>query len=178
METMNEKIKRIRKSKGLSQNDVASHIGITQPSFASIESGRTKSISIDLGEKIAKMLDVSFNDLFGIRDSQNNISLSNKIEQLEKRISELESQLEDKRKLLLTYEDTADYFELFNKYSTETLLGNNDISALKLFSIVIDRITKEKGSTGLLLSGAGFRVKYFSEDEMKLLKKATEKINK
>ena len=56
METYYEKIKRIRKSKGLNQVDICAQIGITQPSFASIEAGRTKTISIELGKKIAKAL--------------------------------------------------------------------------------------------------------------------------
>ena len=69
MESFNEKIKRLRKSKGLKQDDICQMIGITQPSFASIENGKTKSVSIDLGKKIANALNVSFNELFDIEYS-------------------------------------------------------------------------------------------------------------
>ncbi len=91
METMNQKIKRIRKSKGLKQTDVCELIGITQPSFASIEAGRTKSISIELGKNISKVLGVDFNELFEI--SNNNPSteqLKNEIDQLNKIIQSKE----------------------------------------------------------------------------------------
>ena len=97
MENFNEKIKRLRKARGLNQNDVCSEIGITQPSLASIESGRTKSISIDLGKKLAKTLSVSFNELFDIDEVESN--LHEETDRLKKRIIEIESQLEDKKRL-------------------------------------------------------------------------------
>ena len=100
METFNEKIKRIRKSRGLNQTDICSKIGITQPSFASIEAGRTKSVSIDLGKKIALALDVDFNELFDIQDATNSESHTGEIELLKKRILVLEEQLNDKRRIV------------------------------------------------------------------------------
>ncbi len=99
METFNEKIKRIRKSRGLNQNEVCSQIGITQPSLASIEAGKTKSIAIELGKKIAIALNVSFNELFDIEISDNSKAINEENEQLKKRIGELESQLQDKTRL-------------------------------------------------------------------------------
>ncbi len=83
METMNEKIKRLRKQKGLSQVEVAKAAGITQSSYASIEKGDTKSITIEVGKGFAKALGMAFNELFDIEsDSQKIDDLNNQIKEL------------------------------------------------------------------------------------------------
>ncbi len=73
MNSIGLKIKQIRKSKGISQQLVAETAGITQSSFALIESGKTQSIAIEVGKGIANALRVPFNELFDIKpeDSTN-----------------------------------------------------------------------------------------------------------
>ncbi|MGM0408172.1 MAG: helix-turn-helix domain-containing protein [Bacteroidota bacterium] len=66
MKPVGEKIKQIRKSKGISQTVVADICGIKQSSYANIENGKTQTISIEVGKGIAKALGVSFVDLFEI----------------------------------------------------------------------------------------------------------------
>ena len=66
MESIGEKIRRIRKSKGISQMTVADTCNIKQSSYANIESGKTQNITIEIGKGIAKALNVSFNELFEI----------------------------------------------------------------------------------------------------------------
>ncbi|WP_372648013.1 helix-turn-helix domain-containing protein [Draconibacterium sp.] len=100
---INEKIRRLRIEKGISQADVASQSGIKQASYSNIEKpqskGGNKSISIDIGKGIAKALGVSFNELFDIeipnsdqvsRIEEENSKLKKENEQLEKRVNELE----------------------------------------------------------------------------------------
>lgn len=72
MESINEKIKRIRLEAGVNQADVARSAGIKQSSYASIEKGDTKAISIEVGKGIAKALRISFNELFDIEIESNN----------------------------------------------------------------------------------------------------------
>lgn len=74
MESINEKIKRIRLETGVNQADVARSAGIKQSSYASIEKGDTKSISIEVGKGIAKALNISFNELFEIETNNEKIT--------------------------------------------------------------------------------------------------------
>lgn len=63
---LNKKIRSLRKASGLSQAYVASVCELTQSSYASIENGKTKSITIEVGKGIAKALGVPFTELFEI----------------------------------------------------------------------------------------------------------------
>lgn len=53
----------IRKSKGISQKDLAKRLGITHWWLNHVESGKRRP-STELLEKVAKELDVSIKDLF------------------------------------------------------------------------------------------------------------------
>ena len=68
MESLGEKIRQIRKSKGISQMTVADTCNIKQSSYANIESGKTQNITIEIGKGIAKALGVPFNELFEIEN--------------------------------------------------------------------------------------------------------------
>ncbi|MBW8334858.1 MAG: helix-turn-helix transcriptional regulator [Prolixibacteraceae bacterium] len=70
METIGDKIKRLRKANGYSLMDLANMLDISDTAISKIETGKTKSITIDLGKGIAKALDVSFNELFEIESSK------------------------------------------------------------------------------------------------------------
>jgi transcriptional regulator with XRE-family HTH domain len=109
METIGDKIRRIRKSKGISQNTVSEICGITQPSYANIESGKTQNITIEIGRGIADALGLSFNELFEIevpfdyaseeskRDAEKLLEMLNNTS---KRIVELEKRIEEKDLLI------------------------------------------------------------------------------
>ncbi|MBN2635244.1 MAG: helix-turn-helix transcriptional regulator [Prolixibacteraceae bacterium] len=104
MNRYSEKIKRLRIEKGIRPADVARSAGIKQSSYASIEKGDTKSISIEVGIGIAKALRVDFNDLFEIEGGHNSNEVANLIkenEELKDQISKLlEEQLKDKKQLI------------------------------------------------------------------------------
>ncbi len=84
VETIHEKIKRLRIEKRINQIELANSIGVSRSAYILIENGTTKAISIELGQKIAKALDLSFNELFEIPD---------RTDHLQKRIKELEQDI-------------------------------------------------------------------------------------
>lgn len=99
MEELFNKIKRLREERNLNHVAISKEIGISNTAYSKIEKGITKSISLDIAIKIAKVLDVDFNELFGIEKPDYQDDLNGEIEILKKRIIELESQLEDKKRL-------------------------------------------------------------------------------
>lgn len=62
-EKLGERIKELRKSKGISQEKFALSIGMDRTYFASVEAGK-RNISIVNIEKIANGLNVSLSELF------------------------------------------------------------------------------------------------------------------
>lgn len=94
---ISEKIRQLRKQKGLSQSKMAEVIGISQAAYAKIETGDTKSITIEIGKGIARALDVSFNELFEIETKGVNIEL---VEKLKSEIENFKRQLEEKSLLI------------------------------------------------------------------------------
>jgi transcriptional regulator with XRE-family HTH domain len=63
--TISKRITEERIASGLSQEELAKRIGVTQPTIGHIESGRTKRISYDMIEKIAAALNISPTKLTG-----------------------------------------------------------------------------------------------------------------
>lgn len=91
METIGSKIKLLRRSKGLSLMDLVEKLGaleieVSDTALSKIETGKTKSITIDLGKGIAKALDISFNELFDIEETSQN---QDQIESLKEQIENL-----------------------------------------------------------------------------------------
>lgn len=149
MESINEKIKRIRLETGVNQADVARSAGIKQSSYASIEKGDTKAISIEVGKGIAKALKISFNELFDIEVFDEKLELINKLakeyEEAKQRTDEIIESLDDKRKLLLEYEGKSNYYDLFLKHSLNIIKKEKDIKAVDLYKKVNALIQNEKG---------------------------------
>lgn len=171
METTNDRIRRIRKSKGLKQTDVCSFIGLTQPSYASIEAGRTKSISIELGKSLAKVLEVGFYELFEIEIETQPINQDKKeIEQLKKRIEELEEQLSDKRQINLVYANSLTHFkgfmEFFIKMIYEHMKNGTGITTKKSFEMIYKRFLEETGNPTQVFKDNDFIFKIFTDDEL------------
>ena len=157
METIGEKIRRIRKSKGISQNAVSDICGITQPSYANIESNKTQNITIEIGKGIAKALDASFNELFEIEvpgaafsiDENVLNDLRGEIERLKKQNDIKDSHIEMLYKEIrifneyLSFDTINDYFEYILDYehklrSTETTEKEKEYFKRQLDSTIID----------------------------------------
>jgi len=64
METIGSRLKRLRKSKGLTLRNLSKIIDISDTAISKIETGKTSSITISLGLKICKALDVPFPELW------------------------------------------------------------------------------------------------------------------
>jgi len=62
--TMHEKLRELRKAKGLTQEQVANHLNIDRSTYAYYESGRTK-LNIDVVVKMAHFFQVSFATIIG-----------------------------------------------------------------------------------------------------------------
>lgn len=93
MENLNEKIKANRLHKNINQSEMANAIGISRNAYVQIEKGVTKSISIEIGKKIAKALDYPFDELFGIdQESRIESELKKEKEDLDNQIAELYNQ--------------------------------------------------------------------------------------
>lgn len=60
---LGEKVQRLRKTEGYTQEELAEQVGISRTHMGHIEQGR-KSPSLKLIEKIAKKLKVKVSDLF------------------------------------------------------------------------------------------------------------------
>ena len=68
---LGQKIKKLRKLKGYSQEVFAEKIGIATNSLSSIETGNSFMTSNTL-DKITKVLEISLNELFDFDDCQSN----------------------------------------------------------------------------------------------------------
>lgn len=102
MENIGNKITETRRSKGINQKELASLIGVSQPSLIKFEKGETDIIPLGVAKKLAKNLGVSFNELFEIEDSIS-VSIGGKNEELEKLKKEIEvlkKTIEDKEKII------------------------------------------------------------------------------
>lgn len=63
--SIGENIKNRRKSVGMSQNDLATAVGVSVPMICQIKRG-TKSVTLMLGAEIAKILQCDLNDLVNL----------------------------------------------------------------------------------------------------------------
>lgn len=149
METIGDKIKTHRKVKGLSLMELAKLLEVSDTALSKIETGKTKSITIDLGKGIAKALGISFNDLFEIETMSESFEMVQTLKKEYKkainRTAELNELLDDKRKLLTTYESTVKYYDTFSKYAMKVYLENKDIKVSDLYDKVQSLIQMEKG---------------------------------
>lgn len=101
MESLGEKIKKIRKAKGISQTIVSEMCGIKQSSFANIETGKTQNISIEVGKGIARALGILFDELFEIESTTYLKDNSTKeFESFRKEIESLNERINEKEKII------------------------------------------------------------------------------
>lgn len=120
MEPVGEKIKQIRKSKGINQTVVADICGIKQSSYANIENGKTQTISIEVGKGIAKALGVSFVDLFEIETNdplaeENSI----KMKSLEWELETLYDVLKERKEFIELLQKQIEAYKRFVFISTD-----------------------------------------------------------
>lgn len=104
---VNEKIKFLRESKHLSQEEMASKIGMSTNGYAKIERGETR-LNIPKLEKIVEVLDMDIIELMSVgernvvffQESDSNINIINSSQELAFEISQLKTVLSYKDELL------------------------------------------------------------------------------
>jgi transcriptional regulator with XRE-family HTH domain len=178
-----EKIKQLRKQKGLSQKEIADLSRINQASYSNIESGTTKKDTIKLGvaKDIAKALGVSFNELFEIEipTTINETDFIIENERLKKENERLEEHLEDKRKRTFLYEDTTEFLALCFSNGLAALAENEDISASELIHIVKKGVVAAKGQRFVTaIDGKGLAFKFITQEESDLLEAGVKAMNR
>lgn len=159
METIGEKIKRLRKSKGLSLMDLANKLEVSDTAISKIETGKTKSITVEMGENLCKELGVSFYELFDIETNNDEIreakslidALYDQIDALEGRITEKDlmiSVLINQNKLLKSYFMSGLFLDWKADVDRleEKLKGNNEPDEKKNLELKLEELkSKFKG---------------------------------
>ena len=145
MKPIVEKIKRIRKSKGISQTAVAESCGIKQSSYANIENGKTQNITIEIGKGIARALGVSFIELFDIAVLDTYFdgykadleSITKAYEDLKETLEELLERIKEKDLLIETLKNEKSHvrehlvMQLVSNFSFDVTFISNQISNAK-----------------------------------------------
>lgn len=66
-----ERIKKLRKSRGFTQKEMAMLLGISQQAYQQLEAGRTEDMRISTLKKLCLILDISADYLLGIEERGN-----------------------------------------------------------------------------------------------------------
>ena len=131
MKQLHERIKEIRLSRKINQSELAVNLGISRNAYVQIENGVTKSISISVGKALAKELDISFNELFEIENSEfekTRIELTKEIEKLKSEYQKEYNQLVLSRDL---YKDRLEVsIEKLNGMESMKAINNKEFTML------------------------------------------------
>lgn len=73
---MEIRLKDVRESRNVTQEEIAQHIGVTQTYISRVEKG-TKQISLDLASDVADYLGVSLDEIAGRQKPESNQNLEN-----------------------------------------------------------------------------------------------------
>lgn len=186
MEELFNKIKRLREERKMNHVEISKEIGISNTAYSKIEKGITKSISLEIAVKIARALEVNFNELFSIESNKNNSvdnqRLNDKINTLIQENELLKKQLEDKllledyfkrdilefKSLLVSW--PIEYFNTENKFIKE-LFDKRDILSEEYERRVSELPEKTAQAMALLIKNKLFLLadfdKYYSSEQFK-----------
>jgi len=99
MNSISDRVLRLREEKKFSRKDLAELAEISQPTIYNIENGKTHNITFSVGKKIAKALGVSFGELFEIEGPVGSVDES-LLNEKNANIADLQKQIEQKDKLI------------------------------------------------------------------------------
>lgn len=119
METFGERVRRLRKERGLTVTALAQRIQISEGGIRQIESGQTKQAAFDTGLKLAAVLAVSPAELAWGQSGSTNLPLAS---QDSDRLRVLEDQLREVQTLLANLNERV--IPLFERASAEEQLRN------------------------------------------------------
>lgn len=121
MESVSEKIKKAREAKNFSQKKLAEIAGVSQPTIYNVEHGKVDNITLQIGNKIANALGISFGELFNIEfpvSAYNNVTdgelerLREQVKKLEEKVFKLQTDLHQRdsyNATLVQYKDILKY---------------------------------------------------------------------
>ncbi len=99
-QTVGEMIARLRKEMGYTQVELAEKIGLTQNLISAYEVNRLK-LSAEMAIRFASALDVSVDDLFGLKSQKNGNNNSKPSLKILRRLKKIESLPASEQKMLL-----------------------------------------------------------------------------
>lgn len=117
---MENRIRELRKSKGMNQDTLASFVGVSQQIISKIERDMN-SMSIDILVQIAKHFNVTTDYLLGISDEKRNLHLENRMSR----------RLEENYNLVVEYEDLDDYNRKVVVRMVEVLKSLQEVKKVK-----------------------------------------------
>jgi len=117
---MENRIRELRKSKGMNQDTLASFVGVSQQTISKIERDMN-SMSIDILVQIAKHFNVTTDYLLGISDEKRNLHLENRMSR----------RLEENYNLVVEYEDLDDYNRKVVVRMVEVLKSLQEVKKVK-----------------------------------------------
>ena len=117
---MENRIRELRKSKGMNQDTLASFVGVSQQTISKIERDMN-SMSIDILVQIAKHFNVTTDYLLGISDEKRNLDLENRMSR----------RLEENYNLVVEYEDLDDYNRKVVVRMVEVLKSLQEVKKVK-----------------------------------------------
>ena len=120
---MENRIRELRKSKGMNQDTLASFVGVSQQTISKIERDMN-SMSIDILVQIAKHFNVTTDYLLGISDEKRNLHLENRMSR----------RLEENYNLVVEYEDLDDYNRKVVVRMVEVLKSLQEVKKVKISS--------------------------------------------
>ncbi len=97
-ETIGKRISRIRKTQGLTQEEMAGKIGITQSLYSAYERGRLR-LSAEMAAQVANALGVTSDEILGLSSPKEKISLDLR---LLRRLKKIEALPVHKRRALIS----------------------------------------------------------------------------
>ncbi len=105
MKTLGKNIKTLRQSKGWSQEQIATRLGITAPAFSKIECGLT-DVNLSRLEQIATLFEMSVVELLTYHDVEEQKKVAFEIEGIKGKLAERESEIISlQKKIILLLEN-------------------------------------------------------------------------
>lgn len=119
MKNIFEKLKKLRKSKGLTQLDMADKLGLTQPNYATFESGKNE-ITLSRLEKISEVFGISVLELLGGEAVSVPMVDNTELENLRKENEVLRKNVKHLEQIKDLLEDAREFYkDQYSKFQTQ-----------------------------------------------------------
>ncbi|MEI6569423.1 MAG: helix-turn-helix transcriptional regulator [Verrucomicrobiota bacterium] len=178
---MGSRIKKLRRDSNLSLMALAKDVGLSDMALSKIETGKTKSITIDKGKGLARALGVSFAELFEIEPAKSigEAEIMKKNEELAQLIESLEKTIQEKDEFIQLQRQQIGHI----KYTIVSALSVAEQFALSdlMTSFEKKEITIEQSVTfGVLMTATRYlemlkNHEVLGETDMELFRKMEEK---